>query len=60
MYSRFRQIASTLFPLVLGGSLLVSAGPAALRTVAQAILLLAQLCLELCQMGLAVLRVCGL
>jgi hypothetical protein len=60
MYPRSNRIASTLFPLALGGTLLVSAGPAALRTVSQASLLLAQICLELCQIGLAVLRVCGI
>ncbi len=36
MYPRSYRIASTLFPLVLGGILLVSTGPAALRTVTQA------------------------
>jgi hypothetical protein len=60
MYSRSDRAASTLFPLVLGGTLLVSAGPVALRTVIRASLFLAQICLELCQIGLAVLRVCGL
>jgi len=60
MYSHFHRIASRLLPLVVGGTLVLSAGPAALRTVAQASLLLAQICLELCQMGLAVLRVCGI
>jgi hypothetical protein len=60
MYSRFHGIASKLLPLVVGGTLLLSTGPDAWRTVAQASLLLAQLSLELCQIGLAVLRVCGI
>jgi len=60
MYSHFRQIASTLLPLLLCGTLLVSAGPAALRTIAQVSLLLTQISLELCQMGIAILRVCGI
>ena len=60
MYSRFNRIASRFLPLVVGGTLLLSTGPDALRTVGQASLLLAQISLELCQLGLAVLRVCGI
>jgi hypothetical protein len=60
MYSRFHRIASRFLPLVVGGTLLLSTGPDALRTVGQASLLLAQISLELCQLGLAVLRVCGI
>jgi hypothetical protein len=60
MDSRFHRIASSFLPLALGGVLLLSTGPDALRTVTQASLLLAQLSLELCQMGLVVLRVCGI
>jgi hypothetical protein len=60
MYSRFHRIASKFVPLAVGGTLLLSTGPDALRTVAQASLLSAQISLELCQLGLAVLRVCGI
>jgi hypothetical protein len=60
MYSRFHRIPSRFLPLVVGGTLLLSTGPDALRTVGQASLLLAQISLELCQLGLAVLRVCGI
>jgi hypothetical protein len=48
MYLRFQRITSKLLPLILGGILLVSAGPAALRTVTEASLLLAQISVELC------------
>jgi hypothetical protein len=60
MYSSFQRTASRLWPLAVGGTLFLSAGPDALRTIAQASLVLARISLELCQMGLAVLRVCGL
>jgi hypothetical protein len=60
MYPRFHHIPSRFLPLVVGGTLLLSTGPDALRTVVQASLLLARISLELCQMGLAVLRVCGI
>ncbi len=60
MYSRFRRMASRLLTLALGGTFLLSIGPAALHTVAQTSLVLAQICLELCQMGLAVLRILGI
>jgi hypothetical protein len=60
MYSRFHRIASRFLPLVVAGTLLLSTGPDALRTVGQASLWLAQISLELCQLGLAVLRVCGI
>jgi hypothetical protein len=60
MYSPFHRVASRLLPLVVGGTVLLSTGPDALRTVAQASILLAQISLELCQMGFAVLQVCGI
>jgi len=60
MYSPFHRVVSRLLPLVVGGALLLSTGPGALRTVSQASLLLAQISLELCHMSLAVLRVCGI
>jgi len=60
MYSRFHRIASRFLPLAVGGTLLLSTGPDALRTVARASLVLAELSLELCQMSLVVLRVCGI
>jgi hypothetical protein len=60
MYSRFQRNASKLLPLVVLSFLLVSAGPVALRTVAEASRLLGQISLELCQMGLVLLRVFGI
>jgi hypothetical protein len=60
VYSRFHPIALRILPLAVGGTLLLGAGPDALRTVAQASLLLAQLSLELCQIGLVIWRVCGI
>jgi len=45
MYSRFHRIASRFLPLAVGGTLLLSAGPDALCTVAQTSLVLAQLSL---------------
>jgi len=60
MYPRFRRMASRLLPLALGGTFLLSIGPAALQTVVQTSLVLAEISLELCQMGLAVLRILGI
>jgi hypothetical protein len=60
MQSRFHRIASNLLAVTIGGALFLSAGPAALSTIAEASLVLAQISLDLCQMGLAVLRVCGI
>jgi hypothetical protein len=59
MHSIF-QSASKFVPLALGGTLALSAAPATLRTLAQASLLLAEISLQLCEMGLAVLRTCGI
>ena len=60
MYARFRRVASRLLPLVLGGALLVGTGPVVLQTIAQTSLVLAQISLELCQMGLTVVRILGI
>ena len=60
MYPRFRRMASRLLPLALGSAFLLSIGPAALHTIAQTGFVLAQISLELCQMGLAVLRILGI
>ena len=60
MHSQFRRIAANVLVLALAGSPLLSAGPDALRTVAHTSVALAQISLELCQMGLTVLRVCGI
>lgn len=58
----FRRIASRFLPLALGTILFLSASPGsdALCTVAESCLRLAQLSLELCQIGIVILRVCGI
>ena len=58
MHSLFQR-ASKLLPLVLGGTVVLSAS-ATLPTLAQASLLLGEICLQLCQMGLVILRTCGI
>jgi hypothetical protein len=60
MYSLFCRGAAKLTSLLLGAILLAHLGPAMLRTIEQTDLLLAQLSLGLCEIGLAVLRLCGI
>ena len=60
MYSRIHRVASRPLLLAVTATFLVTGGPEALRTVAQASLVLTQISLELCQLGLSVLRVCGI
>jgi hypothetical protein len=60
MHSSFHHIAAKLLSAFLGVTLLLSLGPAALRTIAHVDLLLAQISLELCGIGVAVLRACGI
>jgi hypothetical protein len=50
------KFPSTLF----GAMFLLTIGPAALRTVAEWNALLARISLQLCEIGIAVLRVCGI
>ena len=59
MQSSF-HIASKFLSAFLGATLLLSVGPAALRTIAQVGLLAARIFLELGEMGLALLRACGI
>jgi hypothetical protein len=58
MRSRFRRMCSKS-AAVLGATLLLSFGPPAWRTIEQVDLSLVQISFELCQVGLAVLRACG-
>jgi hypothetical protein len=58
MRSGFHRMCSQS-SAVLGATLLLSFGPPAWRTIEQVDLLLVQISLELCQVGLAVLRACG-
>lgn len=60
MRSNSYHVASQLFCGLFGVALLLSAGPAALRTIAQIDLVVAHISLELCEMGLAFLRACGI
>ena len=60
MYRNMHRAAARLLPLALAGPLIAGAGPDLLRTLAQASLALTEIALEICQAGLAVLRVCGL
>jgi hypothetical protein len=59
MRSRSRRMSLKLSSAFLGATLLLSFGPPALRTIERVDYLLAQISLELCQVGLAVWRVCG-
>jgi hypothetical protein len=52
--------ASKLTSLLLAAILLLDLGPATWRAIEQANLVLARVSLDLCEMGLAVLRVCGI
>lgn len=58
--SRFRTLRSKGLPILIAGILAVSAGPAAVCTLAQTSLFLAQISIEACLMGIAVLRTCGI
>ena len=58
MRSAFHRICSKS-SAVLGATLLLSFGPPAWHTIEQVDLALVQISLELCQVGLAVLRACG-
>jgi hypothetical protein len=60
MCANSHGLGSKLFPAFLLSTLLLSAGPPALRTIAEVDSLLAQISLQLCEIGLAVLRVCGI
>jgi hypothetical protein len=52
--------ASKLTSLLLAAILLLDLGPATWRAIEQVNLVLARVSLDLCEMGLAVLRVCGI
>jgi hypothetical protein len=51
--------ASKLTSLLLAAILLLDLGPATWRAIEQVNLVLARISLDLCEIGLAVLRVCG-
>ena len=51
--------ASKLTSLLLGAILALDLGPATWRAIEQADILIGRISLDLCEIGLAVLRVCG-
>jgi hypothetical protein len=57
--SSFHQACSRFLPALLTLTLGIAAGPATLRALAETALCMAQISLEFCQMGIAVLRVWG-
>jgi hypothetical protein len=60
MHADSHHLASKLFPVLFVAILLLTLGPPALRTIAEIDSLLAHISLDLCEVGLAVLRVCGI
>jgi hypothetical protein len=60
MRSNSYHVPSKLFCGLFGATLFLSVGPAALRAIAQIDLVVAHISLELCEMGLAFLRACGI
>jgi hypothetical protein len=60
MRSGFQRISWKLWSGLLATTFLWSAGPPALQTIERVDFLLAQISLELCQVGLAVWRICGI
>jgi len=60
MRANSHHLASKLFSTLLAVTLFLTAGPAALRTIAELHHFLAQISLQLCEIGLVVLRVCGI
>ena len=60
MHANAHHLGSKFFSTLLAVTLLLSVGPAALRTIAELDSQLAQISLQLCEIGIAVLRVCGI
>jgi hypothetical protein len=60
MHGNSHHVGSKLFSTLLAATLSLTVGPAALRAIADLDVLLAQISLQLCEIGLAVLRVCGI
>jgi hypothetical protein len=58
--SRFHTLRSKGLPMLIAGILAVSAGPGAISTLVQTSLTLAQISMEVCLMGIAFLRICGI
>jgi hypothetical protein len=60
MHANSHQLGSKLFSAVFATILLLAVGPAVFGTIADLDSLLAQISLQLCEIALAVLRVCGI
>jgi len=60
MHAKSHDVDSKLFSALFITIFLLSVGPPALRTIAEIDSLLAHISLDLCEVGLAVLRVCGI
>ena len=60
MHANSHHFALKLVSTIFAALFLLTIGPAALRTVAEWNALLARMSLQLCEIGLAVLRVCGI
>jgi len=60
MHANSQHVASKLFSALFATIFLLTVGPPALRTIAEIDSLLAHISLDLCEVGLAVLRACGI
>ena len=60
MHANSHHFKFKLLSTIFAAMLLLTIGPAALRTVAEWNALLARISLQLCEIGIAVLRVCGI
>ena len=60
MRANFYSIASKLFAALLAAAFLLTIGPPAVRTISELDTLLARMSLRACEIGIAVLHVCGI
>ena len=60
MHANSHHFGLKLLSAIFAAMFLLTIGPAALRTVAEWNALLARISLQLCEIGIAVLRVCGI
>lgn len=60
MQAHANHLVSKLSAALFAATLLLTLGPPALRTIADLDTVVAQISLELCEVGLAVVRVCGI
>ncbi len=60
MHANSYRFGLKLLSTIFAATLLLTVGPPALRMVAELDVLLARISLQLCEIGIAVLRVCGI